>query len=105
MASEPPASELYLIWIAGASCEGCTMAALGASEPGLEDLLLGRVPNVPRVTLVHAALALESGEDFCALFQRAARGALGPYVLVLEGSVLDEALAGEGYFSAIGRDG
>jgi hydrogenase small subunit len=81
------------------------MAALGAAEPGLEDLLLGRVPDLPRVTLVHAALALESGDEYRALLERAASDQLGPYVLVLEGSVCDEALAGEGYFSSIGREG
>ena len=95
----------HLIWIAGAGCDGCTMAMLGASEPGLEDLLTGRVPDAPKVSLVHPALALESGEEYLAQLRRAAAGELAPFVLVLEGSVFDESLAGEGSFSRLGSEG
>ena len=98
----PPAKEVHLIWLGGASCEGCTMAALGAAEPGIEDLLLGRVPDVAPIALVHPALALESGDAYRAHLERAARGGLAPFVLVLEGSVLDETRAGEGSFSRLG---
>jgi hydrogenase small subunit len=104
MRSGPPEA-LYLIWITGASCDGCTMAMLGAADPGIEDILLGGVPDAPRITLVHPVLALESGEAYRAHLERAARGQLGPFVLVLEGSVLDESLAGEGSFSQLGRQG
>jgi hydrogenase small subunit len=97
-----PLDALHLIWLTGASCDGCTMAMLGAAEPSIEDLLLGRVPDAPRVTLVHPVLALESGEAYCARIEQAARGDLSPFVLVLEGSVLDESLAGEGSFSRLG---
>lgn len=95
-------SIVHLIWIAGASCEGCTMAMLGAAEPGIEDLLLGQSPNAPRVALVHPTLALESGDAYRLQLDRAAAGQLTPFVLVLEGSVLDEARAGEGNFSRLG---
>lgn len=100
--SPPPAGSPHLIWLGGASCDGCTMATLGATEPALEDLLLGRVPDVPAITLVHAALSLESGDEFRAHLERAVRGELTPFVLVLEGSVLDESLAGAGSFSRLG---
>jgi hydrogenase small subunit len=100
-----PLDGLYVVWIMGASCDGCTMAMLGAADPGIEDILLGGVPDAPRVTLVHPILALESGEAYRAQLERAARDELGPYILVLEGSVLDESLAGEGSFSQLGRQG
>jgi hydrogenase small subunit len=101
----PPESDrLFVIWLSGAGCDGCTMATLGASAPGLEDLLLGRVPQVSPVTLIHPALALDSGDAFRAPLAAAARGELGPFVLVLEGSVLDERLAGEGSFSRLGTE-
>lgn len=96
-------TELHVIWIGGASCEGCTMAVLGAAEPSLEDLLLGHIPDMPKITLLHQALALESGDNYRAQLDAAANGGLGSYILVLEGSVLDETLAGEGYFSCLGR--
>jgi hydrogenase small subunit len=93
----------YLIWLGGASCEGCTMAALGAAEPGIEDLILGNVPNAPPVTVIHPALAMESGDAYRAYLERAAEGEISPFILVLEGSVMDESLAGEGTFSRLGE--
>jgi hydrogenase small subunit len=78
------------------------MAALGAAEPGIEDLILGTVPNAPPVTVIHPALAVESGDDYRAWLERAAEGELAPFILVLEGSVADESLAGEGTFTRLG---
>src|SRR2546430_13846150 len=98
----PRLDALHLIWIAGASCDGCTMAVLGAAQPGIEALLLGQVPDAPQVTLVHPALALESGDAYRAHLEQAAAGNLTPFILVLEGSVLDESLAGQGSFSRLG---
>jgi hydrogenase small subunit len=95
---------LSLVWLGGASCDGCTMAVLGAAEPGIEDLLLGRVPDAPRMALVHPALALECGEAYRARLEDAAAGQLTPFIFVLEGSVLDESLAGPGSFSRLGVD-
>jgi hydrogenase small subunit len=103
--TEGQASEvLSLVWIGGASCDGCTMGALGAAEPGIEDLLLGRVPDAPAITLLHPTLALESGDGYRAQLERAAAGQLTPFILILEGSVLDESLAGSGSFSRMGLD-
>lgn len=93
---------VYLIWLTGAGCNGCTLAMLGASEPGIEDLILGNVPDAPRVVLVHPELAMESGEAFRAWLERAADGSLGPFVLVLEGAIPNESLAGGGSFSRLG---
>jgi hydrogenase small subunit len=81
------------------------MAMLGASAPGIEDVLLGHVPDLPGVVLIHPGLAVESGDAYRAHLDRAAAGALEPFVLVLEGSVLDETRAGEGSFSRLGGDG
>src|SRR5205823_3141319 len=60
--------------------------------------------NLPPVTLVHPTLSLASGVAYRALLDEAAAGSLGPFVLVLEGSVLDESRAGEGSFSRLGED-
>lgn len=93
---------VWLLWLAGASCDGCTMAVLGATTPGLEDILGGTLPDLPPIRLVHPALALDSGAAYLAPLEQAAQGQLGPFVLVLEGSVLDESLAGAGSFSRLG---
>lgn len=94
----------HIVWIEGAGCDGCTTAMLGASEPGLEDLLLGELDDAPAVTLVHPLLALEHGASYRSHLERAAGGDLEPFVLVLEGSVFEESLAGEGSFSRLGGD-
>jgi hydrogenase small subunit len=93
---------VYLVWLSGAGCNGCTMAMLGSSEPGIEDLILGNVPDVPRVILVHPDLAMESGDAFLANLEQAAEGMLSPFVLVLEGAIAEESLAGHGSFSRLG---
>ncbi|MGE0132938.1 MAG: hydrogenase expression protein HypE [Blastocatellales bacterium] len=93
---------VYLVWLSGAGCDGCTAAMLGSSEPGIEDLILGNVPDVPRVILLHPDLAMESSDAFLANLEQAAEGKLSPFVLVLEGAVADESRAGEGSFSRLG---
>jgi hydrogenase small subunit len=103
MQGEMPSLEsVYLIWLAGIGCDGCTMAMLGAAEPGIEDLIQGNVPDAPRVTLIHPELAMESGDAFRAQLERAAEGQLSPFVLVLEGAIPDESRAGQGSFSRMG---
>jgi hydrogenase small subunit len=102
LGDEPSLESIYLIWLTGVGCGGCTLAMLGASEPGIEDLIQGNVPDAPRVTLVHPELAMESGDAFRANLERAADGTLGPYVLVLEGAIPNEKRAGDGCFSRMG---
>src|SRR5262245_3136905 len=103
MQRETPSLEMvHLIWLAGAGCRGCTISMLSASDPGIEDLILGNVPDVPRVAVIHPELSLESGEAFCANLERAAEGELSPFVLVLEGAIPDESRAGDGSFSRLG---
>jgi hydrogenase small subunit len=49
-------------------------------------------------------LAFETGEEFMQAFHRAADGKLEPYILVLEGSVPNEQLSGEGHWAGFGVD-
>lgn len=100
-----PPNPVHVVWLGGASCEGCTMATLGASDPSLEELLEGSRRAVPPIDLIHPGLALEAGDAYRARLESAAGGELVPLILVLEGSVMDEARAGEGSFSRLGTDG
>jgi hydrogenase small subunit len=103
MQSDAPALDLiHLIWLTGAGCNGCTMSMLCASEPGIEDLILGNVPDVPRVVMIHPEFSLESGDTFRANLERAVEGSFSPFVLVLEGAIPDESRAGDGSFSRMG---
>ncbi len=103
-----PLNVVHVFWIAGMSCDGCSIAASGATNPSVEDLLLGRIPNLPKVVLHHPVLSPGAGTEFIRPFKAALEGTLGaPYVVVLEGSVPDDqAFPTEfGYFSAMGAGG
>ena len=99
-----PLEKVYAFWFAGMSCDGCSISVTGASEPSLEDLLLGSVPGLPRVILYHPVLSAEAGEEFIKNFELAAQGKLdAPYVIILEGSAVDDSLiSGHGYWVGLG---
>jgi hydrogenase small subunit len=100
-----PVKTVHVYWLAGMSCDGCTIAVAGATNPGIEGLLTGTVPAMPKVILHHPVLAVEAGHEFVSWFQTAWEGRLGaPYVVVYEGSIANEDIARRsgGYWSAMG---
>jgi len=100
--------QVHVFWLAGMSCDGCSIAVLGATAPSVESLLTGALPGVPIVYLHHTAVQLEAGDAYMEPMWRAWRGELGaPYVIVYEGSIADETRAGTtgGYWSAVGEEG
>lgn len=100
-----PLKTIHVYWLAGMSCDGCTISVAGATNPGIEGLLAGTVPAMPQVLLHHPVLAVEAGEEFIRNYEKAANGELDtPYVVVFEGSIADERIAARtgGYFSAMG---
>lgn len=100
-----PLEKIYLIWMVGASCDGCTVAVTGATHPRVEHLLAGVVPGLPRVELVHTVVSVESGAEWTHNLFMAERGELdAPYVIVWEGSVMDESISGDGYWMGLGED-
>jgi len=103
-ADEAPLTEVHVFWLAGMSCDGCSIAVTGATEPSVEDLLTGSIPGMPKVVLHHPVLSLAAGHDFIRPFRDAVEGTLGaPYVLVLEGSVPDDQVFEDvGFFSGFG---
>lgn len=100
-----PLKTIHVYWLAGMSCDGCTIAVAGATNPGIEGLLAGTVPAMPQMILNHPVLAVSAGSEFMEAYYKAERGELGePYVVVYEGSVADERIAARtgGYWSAMG---
>jgi hydrogenase small subunit len=100
-------TEVHVVWLAGMSCDGCSVAMTGAQNPSLEDLSRGSIPNLPPVRLHHPMLSEPSGQEFMEPYRKAADGTLGaPYVLVVEGSVPDDQSLppNAGYYSAMGSD-
>lgn len=102
-----PIQNVHVFWLAGMSCDGCSIAVTGATNPGIEGLMLGIVPAMPKMILHHPVLSVEAGASFVQSFRDAADGHLeDPYVVVFEGSVADERIAQRtgGYFSAMGME-
>lgn len=98
-------SNLLLVWLTGASCDGCTIRAIGdTSAGGLEVLLTGAAPGLPGLRILHPLLSVESGSEFTDALSAAARGEAGAFGLVVEASLPDEAAAGAGFFAVLGEE-
>ncbi len=97
---------LHVYWLAGGSCDGCSIAATGATNPGVEDLMRGQVPHLPQLELHHPVLAMEWGDDYIEELQAADRGERDPYAVVVEGSVPNEHIVDEpgAYWIAQGEE-
>jgi hydrogenase small subunit len=102
---EGPITEVHAFWLAGMSCDGCSIAAVGAQNPSVEQLLTAAIPGLPKVVLHHPVLSVTAGKEFMKDYHLARDGKLGaPYVVCYEGSVADETVAGAfgGYWSGMG---
>jgi hydrogenase small subunit len=94
---------IQILWInAGLSCDGESVAITAATQPSLEDVLLGGLPGIPEVILHHPLLAFENGDEFMSFFERAASGMEDPFILVIEGSIPNEKNKSEGYWASFG---
>lgn len=97
--------EITILWLnAALSCDGESVALTGATQPAVEDLIGGRLPNLPRIEFHHPVLAFENGEEFLEKFYKAAHGEIENFILVVEGSIPDDNLSDEGFFAALGSD-
>src|SRR5438128_252934 len=110
MATEPVApavEEVHILWLSeGMSCDGDSLSITAAGQPGIEDVLLGAIPGLPKVHLHNKVLSPTlGGEEFLKPFRQAVRGELdAPFVLVIEGSIPNEKINGEGYWTSFGND-
>jgi hydrogenase small subunit len=96
---------INVLWLtSGLGCDGDTVAMTAATSPSIEDLVGGVLPGTPRLVIYNPMLAFENGDEFVDCFRLAARGGLDPFVLVLEGSVPNERINGEGHWAGFGVD-
>ena len=102
----PPAvKDIHIVWItAGLGCDGDSVSITAATQPSVEDVVMGAIPGLPKVHLHNPVLAYEVGDDFMKYFYQAEQGLIDPFVLVVEGSIPNENLSGEGYWAAMGFD-
>src|SRR4051794_32218363 len=101
---------LHILWMnGGLSCDGDSVALTAATQPSIEEIILGALPGLPKVAMhwpfLDAATGPDGGPDsFIEWFHRADRGELDPFILVVEGSVPDENANPAGYWSGFGTD-
>ena len=100
-----PVKEIHVLWTSeGLSCDGDSVSITAAMQPSREDVVLGLVPGLPSVHLHNKVLAAENGDEFVAWFHRAARARARSFVLVVEGSIPNEHVNGDGYWTSMGND-
>ena len=101
----PAVKEVHVLWItAGLGCDGDSVSITAATQPSIEDVLLGAIPGLPKVHLHNPVLAYENGDEFMRFWYQAEEGRLDPFVLVVEGSIPNEKIKKEGYWAALGTD-
>src|SRR6185437_7295661 len=101
----PAVSDVHVLWLtAGLGCDGDSVSITAATQPSIEDVLLGAIPGLPKVHLHNPVLAVEVGDDFLKPWYLAKEGSLEPFVLVIEGSIPNEKIKREGYWAAMGTD-
>jgi hydrogenase small subunit len=98
-------TDFDVLWItAGLSCDGDTISMTAATQPSLEDLVLGAIPGIPRLRLHNPVLAYQNGDEFMRKLHDAAAGKLGPFLLVVEGSIPNEKNKADGCWAGFGID-
>ena len=93
----------HVLWMTtGLSCEGDSVAMTAATNPSLEDIVQGIIPGMPRVVIHNQVIAYEVGQEFIQAWFDAEEGKLDPFVLIIEGSIGNEEINGEGHWSGFG---
>src|SRR6267378_1473904 len=101
----PAVKEVHILWItAGLGCDGDSVSITAATQPSIEDVLLGSIPGLPKVHLHNPVLAYEVGDDFMKYWYQAEQGLIDPFVLVVNGSIPRENLNGARHRVAFGND-
>jgi hydrogenase small subunit len=110
MTTKTDESVIHLLWInGGLSCDGDSVSLTAASQPSIEDIVLGALPGLPKLAVHWPLIDYESGPEqgadtFIEWFHKADRGELGQFVLVIEGSIPNESILSEGYWCGFGNN-
>jgi hydrogenase small subunit len=97
--------DVHILWTSELlGCDGDSVSITAATQPSIEDVVLGNIPGLPRVHLHNKVLAYENGDEFMRAFYQAERGELDPFVFVCEGLIPNEDIKPEGYWAGMGND-
>jgi NADH ubiquinone oxidoreductase, 20 Kd subunit len=86
-----------------------TLGHLWGGVPSIEGIALGALPGLPKVAVHWPLIDFECGpeqgaDNFIEWWHKADRGELDPFVLVVEGSIPNEAIKDEGYWCGFGNN-
>jgi hydrogenase small subunit len=103
--TKPSDTVVHVLWInAGLSCDGDSVALTAAMQPSIEDIAMGALPGLPKVQFHWPLADYQVGDEFMQWWWKADRGELDPFVLVIEGSIPNEKIKKEGYWSGFGNN-
>ena len=106
----PEETVIHVLWInAGLSCDGDSVALTAATQPSIEEIALGRFARLAqdRGALAADRLRVRPGRWGGRLHRMVLQGGPGrarAFVLVVEGSIPNEAIKREGYWCGFGND-
>jgi hydrogenase small subunit len=109
-AQETDEGVIHILWMnGGLSCDGDSVALTAATQPSIEEIVLGALPGLPKIAVHWPLIDFECGpeqgaDNFMEWWHKADRGELEPFVLVVEGSIPNETIKPEGYWAAFGND-
>ena len=90
----------HVLWMTtGLSCEGDSVAMTSATNPSLEDIILQAIPGMPKVVVHNQVVDYAVGQEYAQAWFDAEKGELDPFVLVIEGSLGNEEINGEGHWT------
>ena len=90
----------HVLWMTtGLSCEGDSVAMTSATNPSLEDIILQAIPGMPKVVVHNQVVDYAVGQEYAQAWFDAEEGKLDPFVLVIEGSLGNEEINGEGFWT------
>ena len=101
---------VHILWMnGGLGCDGDSVALTAATQPSIEEIVLGALPGLPKVAVHWPLIDFECGpeqgaDNFIEWWHKADRGELDPFVLVVEGSIPNEAIKDEGYWCGFGNN-
>jgi len=71
----PALKEVHIIWMTdGLSCDGDSVSITAATQPSIEDVVMGAIPGLPKVHLHNPLVAYENGDELMQYWHQAARG-------------------------------
>ena len=98
----PPSPKFTSLDDCRLGCDGDSVSITAATQPSIEDVILGAIPGLPKV-ISQSRSGLRGRRRFHeVLVSWRKKGKLDPFVLVVEGSIPNEKIKKEGYWAALG---